>query len=550
MQTSEHQQKQKEIARQQWLRELDEQRKQNAVAKKRDHDERKERVLVYSSLFESPTHQPILSDPHPKPPTETSFFTGGKQIPEPSAAPPPSVTGRRRRTLSEIKAMSSMSSLVQQPPLAPPKNPSKQKQPILEYASLTDQLESSQSVTHQSLNAASYGRIRSQFAKDQPASEDSTQKLKTAQEEWRDSLKLQIEEKKRRDEAERNKPEFVYRSWGETQHPGNHGGGGGGGGIDASITGSVRRSARVIEAESHAGLDSSAANGNSAPSVAKASPKPAPEPNHLAPAAETPTLTPKPPKPPLMSKLPRPTPVKLAALKQPTPTPILQPQPAESLNSKPAPHLPRSPTKKLAKIIQTVSALKLQSPSPPPPQFEPHPPPMNKRHNPSLSPTRKLSKILGSVKSSQGYPLVEDKVGVLRGAIRDAGESKPKHEPKVRVRSAFGRSLPEKPPPLVPVGTKNRTASNLANKLPTLGRGSVVQQSKEAESKFHQHQSRIHQRVKEEKQQLSYQQEELLLQQQRERTPSHRVQEGLVERVYGESPVPVGKFTKAAIQAA
>ncbi|ORY53818.1 hypothetical protein BCR33DRAFT_779139 [Rhizoclosmatium globosum] len=452
--------KQREAARTQWLKDLDEQRRVAKEAKLRDESERKEKILVYSSLFEAPTRRTLAAAApfsSPANTSNTSFFTGG------SAAPSSVPTGPRRRTLSEINALSAHPP----PPAAEYQNPPQkthhrhhlQREQQEPSNSLVDLLESS----HPHNPPTSYGRIRSQFNSDQ-AADDVADRKKREAEEWRESLRKQVEEKKKREEAERNKPEFVYRSWGETQHPGTHGGGGGRGGetgdVNKSVTGMpMRRSARVIDNGNHGVYDSQYGFGGTV----------VPEPKQVlppletvAPAAES-FEAPQQHKPAnIVSKIPRLHPSKSQKSKYSLQPPVQldlepepEPEPAPVIIARPTLKLPQSPSKKLAKIISTVktNTSGLRSPTPPPPS----PPPISRKQNPSLSPTKKLTKILGSVKGGNGYPITEPQAPKLKKA-----STKPT---KPRPRSAFGRTVPQ---PTAPPAPSKKDTSPKHNRLPSI----------------------------------------------------------------------------------
>ncbi|KAJ3027314.1 UNVERIFIED_CONTAM: hypothetical protein HDU68_004053 [Siphonaria sp. JEL0065] len=566
----------REAARVQWLRELDEQRRLSQLAKQKDNLERKQPVLVYSSLFEAPIARSLPAQQYnhqqhqqqQQSPQQTSFFTGGA----PLAIAQTSVTGQRRRTLSEIKSASSTPSAPppkqpSKPPAQPPSNYSNKKSNSNNsnnaYSSLADQLERANNQQQQQLNG-SYGRIRSQFASDQ-STDDAALKKKREAEAWREELRKQIEDKKKEKEAsERNSKEFVYSSWGDNQYPGNHGGGGGGGGVGGSGIGSVtgqpmRRSARVIE--SGAGYDSQSGFEPSQTKESHQQQQPQnchqqdnyqsqqPQQDRLAaPAAELPGVIHRSLHTPVISKIPRPNLPPRSVRPPPSPPLLFQPQQQESFGYEQKQYQQQQHYQN-----QQEPHRHQQSSSPTPSSLSSSPPPLQRKQNPSLSPTRKLTKILGSVKAGHGYPVTENGHGIQQGVNNKQQQQKKAaaaaSSRKPRVKSAFGRTLP---PESSPPSTKKTTTSSTSNlnpnkKLPAITRGGIVEISAKQrrpsttstslqhqkqhqsipdpttvaviqKSKFQQLQARIHQTVQQQKQeqqqQVSYHQQQEQIQSQ------------------------------------
>ncbi|KAJ3231159.1 hypothetical protein HDU81_003973 [Chytriomyces hyalinus] len=498
----------KEEARRQWVRELDEQRK---MQRAKVEDE-KQRLNTQTS---------------------GSFFTGGVSASTNST----SVTGARRRNLSEIHKQSTnhgsstpehvhisqVQHINHHADRAPDAVPSNQKsRPSANHAEPTPPNHSPPS-THK----ASFGRMRNQFI-DSGLTADADKKKRDANA-WREQLQIQIEEKKQRQLLEKKQSEdFVYQSWSEMQRPGSQGGGGGKSGLGGnsnSVTGMpVRRSVHTIQRDEEAlnrqsvsGLETdsthrSARQDNLPPPSTKKGMK---NDNHVAPAAESFSSPPQVFSSTNLSKIPR------AVRKS-----ITIPKPEHNLldwnedaehhdsvdtmathSSPPLRNIPNQPksqnrnitnptvnnptehrghqqkasmnrnrsidhsSEELHESMRDMSLNRnVRTPSPP----SSPPLPAQQLHNQNnSSPNRKLSKILGSVKASLGYP-----AAVSEQPAR-AQKRNPSNQPTQssnnsnskppRVRSAFGRTLPPAPS-TQPANTSNIPTRDLNRnkKLPSI----------------------------------------------------------------------------------
>ncbi|KAI9332768.1 hypothetical protein BDR26DRAFT_868864 [Obelidium mucronatum] len=374
----------KEAARKQWLKELDEQRRQSQLAKKKDSSERKEPVLVYSSLFEPKRSPACPAAPRLEAPAPTSFFTGGTQ-----------------NSLVTTHANSNNSN---------------------------------------SNKDASFGRRRSQFR-----DAESSDALRR-NDEWRRALQAQIDAKKRRDAEERSQLNQFSQ-----QHPHSF----------ESITGCPRRRSALADGGGGGGggvYDSFAGFGAQTPAKAAA-----------APAAEYAEL--KSPLPTAASKIPRPNLPPRTQKPPPSPLPVIESQQEIHESSPRDFQHDFSPDHQKH---QNSHQQRRRSPSPPQ-----NSPPANQHiQNFPLSPTKKLSKILGSVKGGHGYPLSENEQGVLQGGTKKKGAVIVKPNAKPRVKSAFGRTLP--PPSNPPEQQQQKKTSNHLNglnhnkKLPAIIRGGGI----------------------------------------------------------------------------
>ncbi|KAJ3245044.1 hypothetical protein HDU78_009997 [Chytriomyces hyalinus] len=494
----------KEEARRQWVRELDEQRK---MQRAKVEDE-KQRLNTQTS---------------------GSFFTGGVSASTNSS----SVTGARRRNLSEIHKQSTNhgsstpehvhisqvqhpSHHVDRPPDAAV--PSNQKN----RASHADPTPPTHSLP--STHVANFGRMRNQFI-DSGLTADADKKKRDA-DAWREQLQIQIEEKKQRQLLEKKQSEdFVYQSWSEMQRPGSQGGGGGKSGLGGnsnSVTGMpVRRSMHTIQRDEETlnrpsvpGLETDSAHRS-----ARQDNLPPPSPKkgmnndyHAAPAAESFSSPPQVFSSNL-SKIPRAV-RKSVSIPKPEHNPLDWGEDAEQHDSadnlathsppptRNHPNQPKSQnrnftnptinnpseprgqqqktsmsrnrtidhsTEDLHESMRNISLnASIRTPSPP----SSPPLPAQQLHNQNnSSPNRKLSKILGSVKASLGYPAVvseqparAQKRNPSNQPIQSSSTNKPP-----RVRSAFGRTLPPAPS-TQPANTSNIPTRELNRnkKLPSI----------------------------------------------------------------------------------
>ncbi|KAJ3409866.1 hypothetical protein HDU80_008936 [Chytriomyces hyalinus] len=493
----------KEEARRQWVRELDEQRK---MQRAKVEDE-KQRLNTQTS---------------------GSFFTGGVSASTNSS----SVTGARRRNLSEIHKQSTnhgstpehvyisqvqhTSHHVDRPPDAAV--PSNQKN----RASHADPTPPTHSPP--STHVANFGRMRNQFI-DSGLTADADKKKRDA-DVWREQLQIQIEEKKQRQLLEKKQSEdFVYQSWSEMQRPGSQGGGGGKSGLGGnsnSVTGMpVRRSMHTIQRDEET-LNRQSVPGLETDSARRSTrqdnlPPPSPKKGmnndyHAAPAAESFSSPPQVFSSNL-SKIPRAV-RKSISIPKPEHNPLDWGEDAEQhdsadnlathspLPTRNHPNQPKSQnrnftnptinnpseprgqqqktsmsrnqtfdhsTEDLHERMRNISLnASVRTPSPP----SSPPLPAQQLHNQNnSSPNRKLSKILGSVKSSLGYPAVvseqparAQKRNPSNQPIQSSSTNKPP-----RVRSAFGRTLPPAPS-TQPANTSNIPTRELNRnkKLPSI----------------------------------------------------------------------------------
>ncbi|KAJ3119824.1 hypothetical protein HK100_000146, partial [Physocladia obscura] len=430
----------REAARLQWLKELDEQRKKNIASKKKEALERKEPQLVYSSLFETPQIRCAVAPPaepqrenklnlHPE---SRSFFLGGYTVPSAT------ITGPRRRTLSEIKQL--QTSAFFPPPLVPVaanqhpsgnthlKSESSESEQV--YSSLTDQMESN---SLQQNPATYFGRIRSKFLSQE---EDVAMRKQRETEEWRESLKRQIEDKKKREEEEKKKDEVAFKMWEERERAVSNSqsllsiekd-------VDRITGGPVRRSAKTIESNHHhEEMSSFEISKNNGGKGAESS------------VENTPSRQSK--AVPLVSKIPKPVSkiphrpnasidianninYKLSSAS------ILPPlNPISKVETSPVikKHIDQPPDTRKSNNIE-ISTNLARSPSPP---FDF---PTRSLQIPQLSPTKKLNKILNSVKI--GYDTIPDTLEKMKTKSSQVKKSGAVNKSKSRPKSAFGRTLP------------------------------------------------------------------------------------------------------------
>ncbi|KAI8612917.1 hypothetical protein BC830DRAFT_1134626 [Chytriomyces sp. MP71] len=438
-------QREREAARVQWVRELEAQRVAQQSAKEREKREAK--AAVYSSCVFGTDATLTLSASR-----DASSVMSQSQS--------QSVTGARRRNQAEIRQHAS------QPPPA---------SSITSHHNLNrnhnhNQHNQQQTQPPSEQSQQLFPRTRSHFTQNQTDPALALQKRREA-EEWREALREQIEDKKRREEAARALPEVTYASWGETQRPGSHGGSGPRGGSGAvgsgSVTGlSVRKSAGAIAAEAQrdAQLEDgrrrelrevqkqtrAQLSGLQGMDVQKREDVPGLEAGIAAPAAEpvTPVT--------VLSRIPRarPTPKRNVAPANPldwgldlheTVPEDDETTPATKPSGRPALKKAASTERKGALLPDISSSTNhlaaslshnslhepepahSRSPSPPPRSHQ-----QQKQQQQQMSPNKKLANILGSVKTV-AYPQPPAPIPPRRAAAATARE---------RPRSAFGRTLP------------------------------------------------------------------------------------------------------------
>ncbi|KAJ3350349.1 hypothetical protein HDU83_009733 [Entophlyctis luteolus] len=349
-------------------------------------------MQVYSSMFETPSQRVLAA----------------------RAAESESIAGPRRRTLSEIR----QSHQTQGGSSVKTDEPSFR--------------EKSEGLSPQIVPTRSFARARSQFVSHLSTDEQLMLCKQREAEEWRAALKQQIDDKRKREQEEKSKSEVVYQQNLSSE--------------DYRITGgSIRRSARLIDANT-VPQTSTTMSLIGAYEAKGASPPPPPSMHQIQSSPQ---------RPPLHSKLLKPTPVRLPAI--PLRETIESIVESLSLSTSPVREMNASeddathdsstsvPVSQLAppSRAQMPKSRKLQKPTNPqnpksfprinsplstPPIF----PESSSQIQPQLlSPSKKLAKILNSVKTAPS--------STANNRMR--GEKVKLPAEKLRVRSAFGRTI-------------------------------------------------------------------------------------------------------------